>query len=112
MPEDNPRIAVVMNAPQNLEQQLPQGEYHIIAIAEGYIRGVYEYLQIVRNQVTPVVAELLKLAENPIIIENLAVDEGCIDGKSTGSFPSNLRKHYWTGAFLWMDSFRRFLYGV
>jgi hypothetical protein len=79
MPEDNPRIAVVMNAPQNLEQQLPQGEYHIIAIAEGYIRGVYEYLQIVRNQVTPVVAELLKLAENPIIIENLAVDEGCIE---------------------------------
>ena len=79
MPEDDPRIVVVMNAPQNLEQQLPQGEYHIIAIAEGYIRGVYEYLQIFRNQVTPVVAELLKLAENPIIIENLAVDEGCIE---------------------------------
>ncbi|MCK9610269.1 MAG: PKD domain-containing protein [Candidatus Cloacimonas sp.] len=78
MPDDDPRITVIMNAPQNLEQQLPPGEYHIIALAEGFIRGVYENLQIVKTSVTNLTAELLNLAENPIIIEDLTVQEGCI----------------------------------
>ena len=77
MPDDDPRITVIMNAPQNLEQQLPPGEYHIIALAEGFIRGVYENLQIAENSVTNLTAELLNLAENPIIIEDLTVQEGC-----------------------------------
>ena len=77
MPDDDPRITVIMNAPQNLEQQLPPGEYHIIALAEGFIRGVYENLQIVKTSVTNLTAELLNLAENPIIIEDLTVQEGC-----------------------------------
>lgn len=77
MPDDDPRITVIMNAPQNLEQQLPPGEYHIIALAEGFIRGVYENLQIVKTSVTNLTADLLNLAENPIIIEDLTVQEGC-----------------------------------
>jgi len=76
-PDDDPRITVIMNAPLNLEQQLPPGEYHIIALAEGFIRGVYENLQIAENSVTNLTAELLNLAENPIIIEDLTVQEGC-----------------------------------
>ena len=77
MPDDDPRITVIMNAPQNLEQQLPPGEYHIIALAEGFIRGGYENLQIAENSVTNLTAQLLNLAENPIIIEDLTVQEGC-----------------------------------
>jgi len=78
MPDDDPRITVIMNAPQNLEQQLPPGEYNIIALAEGFIRGVYENLHIAKTTVTNLTAELLKLADNPIIIEDLTVQEGCI----------------------------------
>jgi len=76
VPDGDPRITVIMNAPQNLEQQLPQGTYHVIAIAEGFIRGVQESLQITHDQISNVATQLLKLSENAIIIENLSVDDG------------------------------------
>jgi hypothetical protein len=78
MPDSDPRITVIMNAPQALEQQLPAGGYNIIAVADGFIRGVYDNLQIVQSQATNVLTELLKLSENAIVIENLTVDEGSV----------------------------------
>lgn len=78
MPDSDPRITVIMNAPQNLEQPLPTGSYNIIAVADGFIRGVYENMQILQSQATNVLTELLKLSENAIVIENLTVDEGSV----------------------------------
>ena len=78
MPEDDPRITIIMNAPQNLEQQLPEGEYQVIALAQDFIRGVYDNLQIARAGLTEVATNLLKLSENAIIIEDLTVNEGCV----------------------------------
>ncbi len=78
MPDDNPRITIVMNAPQALQQPLPTGQYNVIALADGYIRNVYQSLQIVQGQATNVLAKLLNLAENAIIIEDLSVDNGSI----------------------------------
>lgn len=77
-PDSDPRITVVMNAPQELEQQLPTGQYNIIVMADGFIRGVQENLQILQNQVNEYSSRLLKLADNPIIIENMTVTEGVI----------------------------------
>ena len=78
MPEDNPRITIIMNAPQNLQLQLPESEYQVIALAQDFIRGVYDNLQIAQAGLTQVATNLLKLAENAIIIEDLTVVEGCI----------------------------------
>jgi len=78
MPDEDPRITVIMNAPQNLEQQLPAGQYNVIALADGFIRSVYENLRIVQGQTNQIATQLLKLSENAIIIEDLTVDEGCI----------------------------------
>lgn len=78
MPGDDPRITIISNAEQNFEQPLPEGTYSIIVLADGFIRGVYENLQIVQGQINNVATQLLKLSENPLIIESLAVEEGCI----------------------------------
>lgn len=78
MPSGDPRITIIPNAPQTLEQPLPEGSYSIIVLADGFIRGVYENLQIVQGQINNVATQLLKLSENPIIIESLSVEEGSI----------------------------------
>lgn len=81
MPDGDPRITVVMNSPQALQQPLPTGQYNIIALADGFIRNVYENVQIVQGQTASVLAKLLKLAENPIIIEDLSVSGGITVGE-------------------------------
>ncbi len=77
-PASDPRITVIMNAPQAHVQPLPTGDYNIIVIADGFIREVKENLHIVQNQVSSVMATLLKLSENPIVIEGLSVEENSI----------------------------------
>lgn len=78
MPDSDPRITIVMNAPQTLEQQLPAGSYDIISIADGFIRNVQDGLTVLQGQVSSVMAQLKKLADNAIVIESLTVDEGSI----------------------------------
>jgi len=78
MPDSDPRITVIMNAPQALTQPLPAGGYDIIAVADGFIRDVKENLQVVQGQVQSAMASLLKLSENQIVIQGLTVDEGSI----------------------------------
>lgn len=78
LPDETPRITVIMNAPQALQQPLPTGQYNVIALADGFIRNVYQNLQIAQGQATNVLAKLLNLAENAIIIEDLTVDNGSI----------------------------------
>ncbi len=77
-PDEDPRITVLTSAPGELDQPLPTGDYHVIVMAEGFIRGVYENLQIAQGQVNSVITQLLKLAENAIIIEGMTVDSGCV----------------------------------
>jgi hypothetical protein len=77
-PENDVRITVFTDAPNTFEQPLPTGTYNVIVTAEGYIRQVYENLQIVQGQVNSVVTKMLKLADNPILIEDLTVDNDCI----------------------------------
>jgi len=81
MPDGDPRITVVMNSPQALQQPLPTGQYNIIALADGFIRSVYENVQIIQGQTASVMAKLLKLSENPIIIEDLSVTGGISVGE-------------------------------
>lgn len=78
MPDDDPRITVVMNSPQALQQPLPTGNYNILVMADGFIRNVYENLAIAQGQANNVLAKLLKLSENAIVIQNLSVDNGSI----------------------------------
>ena len=78
MPDGDPRITVIMNSPQALQQPLPTGQYNVIALADGFIRSVYQNLQIMQGQATNVFAELMNLADNAIIIENLDVLNGSI----------------------------------
>ncbi|MDD4310657.1 MAG: PKD domain-containing protein, partial [Candidatus Cloacimonetes bacterium] len=78
MPEDDPRITVIMNAPPNLVQQLPQGEYNVIALADGFIRGIYENVQVVTSLTSTISTQLMNMAQNAIVIEDLTVDNGTI----------------------------------
>ncbi len=71
MPEDDPRITVIMNAPQSLSQQLPSGDYSIIVMADGFIRSVEGTISIAQNQMQNLMAKLLKLSENAIVIESM-----------------------------------------
>ena len=77
-PDDDPSITILTNAPQHLEQPLPTGNYNVIVMAEGYIRSVYQNLQILQGQANTVMTELAKLAENPIIIEDLSIENNSI----------------------------------
>ncbi|MDY0151705.1 MAG: PKD domain-containing protein [Candidatus Cloacimonas sp.] len=78
MPEGDPRITMILDAPANLVQPLPTGSYNIMVIADGFIRSVAENMTIIQGQANDVIAKMLKLADNPIIFENLSVDEGSI----------------------------------
>lgn len=77
-PADDPRITVIPNAPQALTQPLPEGEYNIIMIADGFVRSIAENLQIVSGQVISKMGELYKLSENAIIIDRMWMDEGLV----------------------------------
>lgn len=83
MPDGDPRITVVMDAPETLEQQLPTGEYNIIVMADGFIRGVFENLQIAQSQASTLLSNLLKLSENAIIIESLTVEQSSVQTGQT-----------------------------
>lgn len=105
MPEGDPRITVIMNAPQALQQPLPTGQYNVIALADGFIRNVYQNLQIVQGQATNVLAKLLNLAENPIIIESLEVSNGSITvGESVSAHVSCVSTIGKTLSFSWTVS--------
>jgi hypothetical protein len=78
MPEGDPRITMILDAPATLTQPLPTGTYNVVVIAEGFIRNVAENLTIIQGQTNNVLSKLLKLSENAIIIEDLSVDDGSI----------------------------------
>lgn len=71
-PDNNPRITVIIDAPATLEQELPSGSYNIIAMAQDYIRNVEAAVNVVKDNLTQQVNELLKLADNAIIIEGIS----------------------------------------
>jgi hypothetical protein len=78
MPDEDPRITVIMNAPQTLIQPLPSGEYSIIVLADGFIRSTVENLQIVQSETQNLMAKLLKLADNAIVIEEMTADPATV----------------------------------
>lgn len=80
-PEHDPRITIVDDPPENYDQPLPPGQYSIIVLADGFVREVYETVQVVKDQVVDVIAKLRKLADNPIIIEDLTVSGGVTVGE-------------------------------
>ncbi|MEF3694500.1 MAG: hypothetical protein V3576_04040, partial [Candidatus Cloacimonadota bacterium] len=77
-PVEDPRITVISGAPQALSLPLPEGEYNIIMIADGFVRSIAENLQIIGGQVISQMGELYKLSENPIIIDRMWMDEGLV----------------------------------
>jgi spore coat protein U-like protein len=63
-----------MDAPQELVQELPSGNYNIIAIADEFIRNVDSAVTVAKEVLTNQVNELLKLAENAIIVESISAN--------------------------------------
>jgi uncharacterized protein YfaP (DUF2135 family) len=74
MPDDDPRITVVMNAPQNLVQQLPTGEYNIIVLAQDYIRTTVEQINVAQTQLQEIMAKMLAMQGNAIVINELKAE--------------------------------------
>ncbi|MDD2683912.1 MAG: hypothetical protein PHY21_07280 [Candidatus Cloacimonetes bacterium] len=74
VPESEPKITVIMDAPQELVQELPSGNYNIIAIADEFIRNVDSAVTVAKEVLTNQVNELLKLAENAIIVEGISAN--------------------------------------
>jgi hypothetical protein len=73
-PDSDPRITVIMDAPQALDQELPSGVYDIIVIAEGHIRTFIDGMSILQDQVQNQMAKLLTMADNAIVIESIVAD--------------------------------------
>ena len=81
-PDSDPRVTVIVNAPETLECELPSGDYNIIAAAEDFIRNVEGAVSVVYNEAQQQFNDLLKLAENAIIIEGISSDSDVV---STGA---------------------------
>ena len=71
MPDSDPRITVIVDAPQELIQSLPSGGYDFVVLADGFIRTTVENMRIAQGQVQDVMSKLLKLSENAIVIEGI-----------------------------------------
>jgi len=70
-PDNDPRVTVIIDAPAELTQELPTGNYNVIAMADEFIRNVEGAVSVVKENLTNQVNQLLKLAENAIIIESI-----------------------------------------
>lgn len=81
MPEHDPRITMISEPPTDYDQPLPPGQYNIIVVAEGFIREVYDNVMVVKDQAFDLIARLRRLADNPIIIEDLTVSGGVTVGE-------------------------------
>nr|MDK2851056.1 hypothetical protein [Candidatus Cloacimonadota bacterium] len=81
-PDSDPRVTVIVNASETLVAELPTGDYNIIASAEDFIRNVEGAVTVAYQQVTEQVNNLLRLAENAIIIEGISANNDVV---STGS---------------------------
>lgn len=77
-PNSDPRITIIMNAPETLVQELPSGDYNIIAVADEFIRNVEGAVSVIRSQVTEQYNNLLKLADNAIIIQSISAESDVI----------------------------------
>lgn len=80
--DSDPRVTVIVNAPETLIAELPTGDYNIIASAEDFIRNVEGAVTVAYQEVIEQVNNLLKLAENAIIIEGISANSEVV---STGS---------------------------
>ena len=78
VPASEPKITVIIDAPQELVQELPSGNYNIIAIADEFIRNVDSAVTVAKEVLTNQVNELLKLAENAIIVESISANPDVI----------------------------------
>jgi uncharacterized protein YfaP (DUF2135 family) len=84
-PDSDPRVTVIMDAPATLEQELPTGDYNVIAVAEDFIRNVEAAVAVVQEEVTEQVNDLLKLAENAIIVEGISASPDVVTLGSTAN---------------------------
>lgn len=77
-PDSDPRVTIIMDAPESFEQELPSGDYNIIAVADEFIRNVEGAVAVIQSELTQQVNNLLKLAENAIIIEGISANSDVI----------------------------------
>jgi uncharacterized protein YfaP (DUF2135 family) len=84
-PDSDPRVTVIIDAPAELTQELPSGDYNVIAMADEFIRNVEGAVAVVKDNLTNQVNELLKLAENAIIIEGITPNPETLTLGSTAS---------------------------
>lgn len=77
-PNTDPRVTIIMGAPATLVQELPSGDYNIIAVADEFIRNVEGAVTVIRSQVTEQLNHLLRLADNAIIIEGISAKANTI----------------------------------
>ncbi|MBC8367321.1 PKD domain-containing protein [bacterium] len=72
-PESEPKIVVLEGVDPEFEIEFPEGSYDIITIAEDYIRSAELGLQVVTDQATGFLAELLEFANNSLVMEAITV---------------------------------------
>ncbi len=73
-PESEPKIVVLEGVDPEFEVELPEGSYDIITIADDYIRTAELGLEVVTEQATGFLAELLEFASNSLFVESITVD--------------------------------------
>ncbi len=84
-PADEPKITVIMNAPQALPLELPSGIYDFIVMADGYIRTIFDGISVTQGSVQNKMAELLTLAGNAIVIEDIIADPEVVTLSNTAN---------------------------
>lgn len=70
-PEDQEKIIIIDEAPEDLDIDLPGGIYDFIVIAEDYVRSLSGEMEIAANDLIDETLEMYKYSEFSIIIESI-----------------------------------------
>ncbi len=70
-PESDPKIVVLAGIDPEFEVELPEGSYDIITIADEYVRAAEIGLEVITDQATGFLAELMVFASNSLVIESV-----------------------------------------
>jgi hypothetical protein len=70
-PESEPKIVVLEGVDPEFEVELPEGEYDIITIADEYVRAAEIGLEVITDQATGFLAELMEFASNSLVVESV-----------------------------------------
>jgi uncharacterized protein YfaP (DUF2135 family) len=72
-PENQPKMVMLDEAPEELELNLPEGVYDIIVVAEDYVRSLNDAVEVAANDLVDKTLEMYKYNEFSVFIEDMQI---------------------------------------